>query len=82
MQSKTKSLLAELQSMSTPKDMNHLIESRANNVISSAINLLDLIDSHYDKETAELLEKKLLTAIRSRDMTRFAKSLKSLKRKI
>jgi hypothetical protein len=76
MQKKTKSLLEELQSFGDTRDMNHIIESRASNIITSAINLIELMEKHYPSEKAELLEKKLLSAIKSKDQARFSKSLR------
>ena len=76
MQKRTKSLLEELESIGNNRDINHVIESRANNIISSAINLLELIKRNYDQDKAELLEKKLLSAMRGRDAKRFSKSLR------
>ncbi len=76
MQKKTKSLLEELQSFGDTKDMNHIIESRASNIITSAINLIELMQKQYPSDKAELLEKKLLSAIKSKDQARFTKSLR------
>lgn len=76
MQKKTKSLLEELQSMSDDKDVSHVIESRATNVIISAIHLIEFMQKNFSPEKAELLEKKLLSAIKSKDKTRFTKSLR------
>jgi hypothetical protein len=76
MQKKTKSLLEELQSFGDTRDMNHIIESRASNIITSAINLIELMEKHYPSEKAELLEKKLLSAIKGKDQDRFSKSLR------
>lgn len=76
MQRQTKSLLQELEDLGNKRDMSHVIESRAHNIITSAINLLEMINKHYDSEKAEILEKKLLSAIKSRDQNRFVKSLK------
>ena len=76
MQKKTRSLLEELESIGSTRDINHVIESRALNVITSAINLIELINRKYDPEKAELLEKKLLSAIKSKDQKRFSKSLR------
>jgi len=76
MQKRTKSLLEELESIGNNRDMNHVIESRAHNVITSAINLIELMNRHYSAEKAELLEKKLLSAIKGKDSRRFAKSLR------
>jgi hypothetical protein len=76
MQKRTKSLLEELNSVGINRDINHVIENRANNTITSAINLVEFIYKNYSKEKAELLEKKLLSAIKSKDPKRFTKSLR------
>ncbi len=76
MQKKTKSLLEELQSFGDTRDMNNIIENRASNIITSAINLIELMQKHYSSDKAELLEKKLLSAIKSKDQARFSKSLR------
>lgn len=76
MQKKTKSLLEELEAVGSNRDMNHVIESRAHNIITSAINLIELMNRHYNKDKAEILEKKLLSAIKSKDQDRFSKSLR------
>lgn len=76
MQKRTRSLLEELELVGNNRDMNHVIESRAHNVITSAINLIELINRNYSPEKAELLEKKLLSSIKSKEPTRFAKSMR------
>ena len=76
MQKKTRSLLEELEALSDNRDVNHIIENRAHNIITSAINLLELINKHYDSEKSEILERKFLSAIKGRDQARFAKSLR------
>lgn len=76
MQRKTRSLLEELESMGQTRDLKHIIENRGNNVITSAINLLELIGKHYGEEKSQVLERKLLNAIKSRDQTRFSNSLR------
>ena len=76
MQKRTRSLLEELEAIGNNRDMGHVIESRAHNVITSAIKLIELITRNYSAEKAELLEKKLLSAIKGKDSRRFAKSLR------
>lgn len=76
MQRKTRSLLEELEAVGQNRDTKHVIESRAHNIITSAINLLEMINKHYDPEKALVLEKKLLSAIKARDQGRFSKSLR------
>jgi hypothetical protein len=79
MQKKTKSLLEELQSFGDTRDINSIIENRASNIIASAINLVELLQKHYPSEKAEMLERKLLSAIKSKDKDRFSKSLRKNK---
>ena len=50
MQKQTRSLLQELEALGTNRDTSHVIESRAHNIITSAINLLELIHRHYPEE--------------------------------
>jgi hypothetical protein len=76
MQKQTRSLLEELEELGNNRDTSHIIESRAHNIITSAINLLELINKHYPEEQAQILERKLLSAIKSKDQQRFAKSLR------
>jgi hypothetical protein len=76
MERKTRSLLEELQALGETRDTKHIIESRAHNIITSAINLIEMINKHYDSERATILEKKLLSAIKYKDQARFAKSLR------
>lgn len=76
MQKKTRSLLEELESIGNNRDIKHVIESRAHNIITSAINLLEFMNKHYDKGTCEILERKLINAIRVKDQEKFAKSIR------
>lgn len=76
MQRNTRSLLQELEELGNNRDASHVIESRASNIITSAIHLLEMIQKHYPEEQAQILERKLLSSIKSRDKDRFAKSIK------
>ena len=76
MQKRTRSILEELENMHVERDRAHLVESRADNVIAGAIRLMEFIDSNYSTEDAEVLNRKLLNAIKSRDPKKFQRSLK------
>lgn len=76
MQKKTRSLLEELDSMYVDRDQRHIIENRANNLISSAIRLLEQIDETYTSEQAENLTRKLINAIKLRDPAKFTRSVR------
>jgi predicted secreted Zn-dependent protease len=76
MQKKTRSLLEELDSMYVARDSRHVIETRAANVIASAIRLLEQIDSTYDAESAKNLQRKLINAINLRDPGKFTRTVR------
>jgi hypothetical protein len=76
MQKKTRSLLEELDAMYIERDQRHVIETRASNVIASAIRLLEQIDESYAPEQAENLKRKLLNAINQRDPGKFTRTVR------
>jgi len=78
LQKRTRSILEELSSMSVQRDRSSLVESRANNVISSAINLLNYIKENYDAETSAELERRLLNSIRTQDPQKFTRGVRRL----
>jgi mRNA interferase RelE/StbE len=56
MQKKTRSLLEELDAMYVERDRRHVIETRASNLIESAIRLLEQIDTEFTPEQAEKIK--------------------------
>lgn len=80
MQKRTRSILEELDAIYTEKqadrDKRYIIESRASNVIASAIRLIEQIEAAYPPEQADNLTRKLLNAIRDRDPKKFARSVR------
>lgn len=79
MQKRTKSLLAELDSIASQKDKENFLESRAANLIQSSINLMNFIKENYDETTAGELERRLLNSIRSGDSSKFVRGIRKLK---
>lgn len=81
-QQKPKSLLEELNSISASrfnKDRESVIESRANNIITSAINLINLIRESYDEDTAGELERRLLNSIKGQEPVKFSRGIQRIK---
>lgn len=76
MQKKTRSLLEELDSLYLERDKRHVIENRASNIISSAIRLVEEIESTYTPEQAENLTRKLLNAIKLKDPGKFTRTVR------
>ena len=78
MQKKTRSFLEELDSLRLHKDKENLVESRANHVITGAINLINFIRENYDKEQSEELERRLINSIRAQDTAKFSRGVKRI----
>lgn len=80
MQKKTKSILEELNSIYheryEERDKRYFIESRAANVIASAIRLLEQIEKTFPADQVENLNRKLLNAIRDKDPEKFMRTVR------
>ena len=80
MQKRTRSILEELDAIYTEKqadrDRRYIIESRASNVIASAIRLVEQIENSYGPEQADNLVRKLLNAIRTKDAGKFTRTVR------
>ena len=76
MQKKTRSLLEELDAMYIERDQRHIIETRASNIIASAIRLVEEIESTYAPEQAENLTRKLINAIKLKDPGKFTRTVR------
>jgi hypothetical protein len=77
-QKRTRSILTELDELLTHKDKENLLESRANNIINGAINLIKYIRENYDIETATKLENRLLNAIKGQDPAKFSRGIRKI----
>jgi len=78
MKRQTKSILEEISLAYKPQDKEAIIESRANHIINSAINLVNLIRETYDPETAGELERRLLNSIRGQDSAKFMRGIRKV----
>ena len=78
MKKRTRSILEELNNLYGNRDSDRLIETSANNIIESAINLLGRIHSTYDTETASELERRFLNSIKAGDSRKFRRSMQKV----
>jgi len=81
MQKKTRSIFDELDGIYNERykkleEREYVVESRASNVIASAVRLMEQIEELYTAEQAENLQRKLLNAIRTRDPGKFSRSVR------
>jgi hypothetical protein len=78
MKLKTRSILQELNSIAEVRHTDSVIESRATNVINSAINLIESIKKHYTAEQADELERRLLNSIKGQDSAKFTRGIRKI----
>lgn len=78
MKKRTRSILEELNSLNLSRDTDRMIESSANNIIESAINLLNRIGNTYDDVTASELERRFLNSIKSGDPRKFKRGIQKV----
>jgi hypothetical protein len=79
MRKSTRNILEELSNIGMGRDTDLVIESRGNNIIQSAINLLESIRYYYDEDSAKELERRLLNSIRTADISKFKRGIKKIK---
>jgi hypothetical protein len=78
MKLRTRSILQELNEIAEVRNKDELLESRAVNVINSAINLLETLHKSYDPEQAEELERRLINAIKGQDPAKFTRGIRKI----
>ncbi len=76
MKRKTRSILDEISNIVPEHDRSSIIESRAVHIITSAVNLINLIRETYDPEIAGELERRLLNSIRGQDSSKFMRGMR------
>jgi hypothetical protein len=59
-----------------------LVESRAEHIIASVINLIHLIQESYSQEHAADLNKRLINAIRTEDIRKFTRGMRRIKEQV
>jgi hypothetical protein len=74
----TRSILQELNEIAQVRSTDAVIESRATNVINSAINLIESIRKNYPTESADELERRLINAIKGQDPSKFTRGVRRI----
>ena len=78
MKKRTRSILEELNNLHQKRDSDSFIATTGNNIIESAINLLQRINTEYDQETALDLERRFINSIISSDPRKFKRGLQKV----
>lgn len=79
MDKKFRSIVDELFDYTPAKNKELIIESRGQQVIASALNLIRLIKESFDEDTANDLSKRLVRAIASEDQEKFTRKMRQLR---
>lgn len=75
-----KSILDELETVDRSRGDKHLfVESKANNAINAAINVIRLIESNYSEQEADELKRRLFNSIKGQDPAKFQRKIRQLK---
>jgi uncharacterized protein (UPF0305 family) len=75
-----RSMIEELDQFVPQRDRHQIIEARANNVIASAVNLLNLISESFEGEEASELSRRLVNAIKNQDADKFNRKIREYRR--
>ena len=78
MKLRTRSILQELNELAEVRNKDALYESRATNIINSAVNLLESLHKHYTPEQADELERRFINAIRGQDSAKFTRGIRKI----
>ena len=78
MKKRTRSILEELNNLHQKRDSDSFIATTGNNIIESAINLLQRINTEYEQETALDLERRFINSIKSSDPRKFKRGLQKV----
>lgn len=78
MKLKTRSILQELNEIAEVRNRESLYETRATNIINSAINLLESLHKNYEPEIADELERRFINAIKGQDPAKFTRGMKKV----
>jgi len=78
MKKNTRSILDEISRVVPSTDINSIVETRANHVITSAINITKMIYESYDEAVADDLVKRFVNSIKTQDLRKFERGIKKL----
>ena len=72
---KSRSILEEMNSISTDRNKHHVLENRVEHLVSSAANIKEILYSLYEEDVALDLERRLINSIKSGDPKKFSRGI-------
>lgn len=78
MNNNTRRLINELDNFVPIKNKDLIIETRGNNIISSAINFLNSLYENYPEDVAEDLKKRFFLSVKNHDPDKFNRKMRQI----
>ena len=78
MKHNTRSILQELNEIAEVRNKDQLFESRATNIINSAIHLIESLHNSYEPEAALDLERRFINSIKGQDSQKFVRGIRKI----
>lgn len=75
-----RSILDEIKKYSPTQINEEAINSRANHIIQSAMNMFEKLDEMYDGNTSEMLKRRFVSSIKNGDPEKFSRAINRLKK--
>lgn len=79
MAKKIRSFLEEMDQLLPHKDKHIIVEARANHIITSSINMIQLIKENYPPDQANELIKRFYLAIKNSNPRKFQHGIRKFK---
>lgn len=73
-------ILEEIKKFSPSQLEEERLDSRANHIIQSAINMIDKLTESYDEETSQMLKRRFLNSIKTKDPEKFSRAIRRAKK--
>lgn len=73
------SIIDQLDRFIPQKGKFSVIESRANHIITSAINLIETIEENFNEEESEKLIRRIFSSVKTKNPQKFQNSIRQLK---
>tara|TARA_B100001057_G_scaffold501187_1_gene621694 strand:+ start:11935 stop:12186 length:252 start_codon:yes stop_codon:yes gene_type:complete len=80
MKKQSRSILDEINESFPKRNLSHVVESRGSHVISSAINLVNLINENFSEDVANDLTRRLLNSIKAGDPNKFERGIRKVEK--
>ena len=76
---KSRSILDEISSFVPSREKADIVETRAQHILTSTLNLFETIDSSFTPDEANNLKNRFISSLKNSDTSRFSRAVARLK---